>query len=325
MLTFTVVFGSIPTVDTEIIKRIALAPEDAAHPLLVAGIILELERIRHAGIVENSIDKLEGHVLALDSFSADMYDDQSETARKNITKRNEWLDMAYLRNQLISWETQVLKFIACAESLNKTVFSTEILIPVEASPDRGDIETISAVEHMNFNFDSKRAGSDLNRDYTGTPEPSKQALQDLLAVESAYNSDIELPNLPSGLSQGGKKPQDTTASIVAADQGKARMEGAVPLPERTSSVSKSGFEDGTWRYESRKTGVSGRTRNAKTHRQHLRRIGSKFAARGSEIKDEYSDKIRDCKMRLEGMAMASQWVRPAPSILYQSSSKVMMR
>jgi len=42
--------------------------------------------------------------------------------------------------------------------------------------------------------------------------------------------------------------------------------------------------------------------------EHNQRMGQRFAIRFKEIGEEYEDKIRECKMRLEGMAMASQWV-----------------
>lgn len=42
---------------------------------------------------------------------------------------------------------------------------------------------------------------------------------------------------------------------------------------------------------------------------HLRRVGAKIQDRVQEIIDEYDAKIRDCTMRVDGMAMATQWVR----------------
>lgn len=46
---------------------------------------------------------------------------------------------------------------------------------------------------------------------------------------------------------------------------------------------------------------------------HLRRVGVKIRDRVQEIIDEYDAKIRDCTMRVDGMAMATQWVRSAIS------------
>jgi hypothetical protein len=51
-------------------------------------------------------------------------------------------------------------------------------------------------------------------------------------------------------------------------------------------------------------------------RERLRRVGDKIHGRIQAIIDEYDDKIRDCTMRVEGMAMATQWVcSPYPQTL----------
>lgn len=47
---------------------------------------------------------------------------------------------------------------------------------------------------------------------------------------------------------------------------------------------------------------------------HLRRVGVKIRDRVQEIIDEYDAKIRDCTMRVDGMAMATQWVRSTISM-----------
>lgn len=52
-------------------------------------------------------------------------------------------------------------------------------------------------------------------------------------------------------------------------------------------------------------------------RERLRRVGDKIYGRIQAIIDEYDDKIRDCTMRVEGMAMATQWVcSPSPQTLW---------
>lgn len=43
-------------------------------------------------------------------------------------------------------------------------------------------------------------------------------------------------------------------------------------------------------------------------KEQMRRAGYKIGVRIQEIIDEYDDKIRDCTMRVDGMAMATQWV-----------------
>ena len=43
-------------------------------------------------------------------------------------------------------------------------------------------------------------------------------------------------------------------------------------------------------------------------KEQMRRAGYKIRVRIQEITDEYDNKIRDCTMRVDGMAMATQWV-----------------
>lgn len=49
-------------------------------------------------------------------------------------------------------------------------------------------------------------------------------------------------------------------------------------------------------------------RNPVNFREKMRRIGFKIKDRVQAIVDEYDEKIRDCTMRVDGMAMATQWV-----------------
>jgi hypothetical protein len=44
-------------------------------------------------------------------------------------------------------------------------------------------------------------------------------------------------------------------------------------------------------------------------KKQMRAVGQKIKDRIQAIIDEYDDKIRDCTMRVDGMAMATQWVR----------------
>ncbi len=54
---------------------------------------------------------------------------------------------------------------------------------------------------------------------------------------------------------------------------------------------------------------------------HMRRTGGKIKARILELSEEYDEKIRDCTMRVDGMAMATQWVgRPGKDSLRPDNS-----
>jgi hypothetical protein len=44
-------------------------------------------------------------------------------------------------------------------------------------------------------------------------------------------------------------------------------------------------------------------------RERMHKVGEKIKSRIAAIRDEYDEKIRDCTMRVDGMAMATQWVK----------------
>jgi hypothetical protein len=53
--------------------------------------------------------------------------------------------------------------------------------------------------------------------------------------------------------------------------------------------------------------------------ERMRLLGHKFQSRLDVIRDDYDEKVRDCTMRTEGMAMATQWVS-CQLILFSNSS-----
>ena len=75
-------------------------------------------------------------------------------------------------------------------------------------------------------------------------------------------------------------------------------------------------------------GALGQSKDSTTHRDHevvkdqMRRIGNKIKNRIQAIIDEYDDKIRDCTMRIDGMAMATQWVYSSAMSLATKANSV---
>ena len=175
--------------------RLSSATAEVTHPLLMPGIFAEFERSRHIHVVESIIDEIETRILTLDLSPEEMDSmPQSQREAKNRSKRSQWLDTTYLRNQLISWNTQLKKLASHADQLSATLFHDEL------SPGFHLLESIKPLQ-----------GNDASR---------------------------------SGC-----------------------------------------------------------------YRTTFRRVGAKIRDRVQEIIDEYDDKIRDCTMRVDGMAMATQWVR----------------
>ncbi|KAI3391293.1 hypothetical protein diail_7624 [Diaporthe ilicicola] len=194
-LTFGILFGCPFSIEKQIVNRLSSASTEVSHPLLMPGIFAELERTRQVHVVEFAIDEVETRILTVDSSPEEM--DAMPISLKeanNRAKRAQWLDTTYLRNQLVSWNTQLKKLASHTDELSNTVFKDHII---------GQGRPWTAVR--NGELDSK---------------------------------------------------EYTDAS-----------------------------------------------------RANLRRVGVKIRDRVQEIIDEYDAKIRDCTMRVDGMAMATQWAQ----------------
>lgn len=203
-LTFAVVFGCTLSVEQVIIRRLKGAVSEASHPLIMPGIFVELERVRHLQIVGKSTGAIEKRITSLAYTSEEMEAIGSyQRDKDNQEKREQWLDTTFLRNNLASWNMQL-----------KTMENYVDELIDETSPQR----------------------------------------------HSAYPS--------ANIRRKGKQKE--------VDFNKLR----------------------------------------------LKRLSIKIRNRLSDIIKEYEDKIRDCTMRVDGMAMATQWVSfpsPSCSILKQDS------
>ncbi|KAI0127540.1 hypothetical protein BJ170DRAFT_683378 [Xylariales sp. AK1849] len=210
-LTFAILFGCPLSVEEEILKRLSYAMAEASHPLLLPGIFAELERSRHVNIVESTIDEIETRIMELDFNSSNMDEmPDTETERRNQEKRSAWLDTTYLRNGLISWNTQLIKVREQVDQLNDTVFRSQSL---------GDPVLIS----------QSKAESRPSDNHRRTAEPWETV-------------------------EDHSRPEQVTRHLDEPQQG--------PIQDRIQAII-----------------------------------------------DEYDDKVRDCTMRVDGMAMATQWAQ----------------
>ena len=101
-------YGSDPTVEASILDRLQYVKMEARHPLLLPGMFAEMELERHKRYTEASIDDLEVKILELNITNDESKSySQDYLARKNVAKRNAWLDMAYLRNSITTWKVQL--------------------------------------------------------------------------------------------------------------------------------------------------------------------------------------------------------------------------
>ncbi|KAF5621124.1 uncharacterized protein FTJAE_11465 [Fusarium tjaetaba] len=118
-----VMFGCTLSVEAEILTRLGMATYEVCHPLLVPSTLIEIERKRHLPIVNNTLDELEGRILELDEDPEFLqHITETEKVSRKKARRLAWLDMQYLRNQLLSWSTCLEAFYEHTDHLNRTVF-----------------------------------------------------------------------------------------------------------------------------------------------------------------------------------------------------------
>jgi hypothetical protein len=114
-------YGSSPELETSLFKRLRAITVEAGHPLILPGIVAELELIRHTELVESNINEVEARVFELNfqsSKSRDML--STEVEARNQLKRTSWLNLSYLRHSISTWHTQLQKMTDAIDAHEET-------------------------------------------------------------------------------------------------------------------------------------------------------------------------------------------------------------
>jgi len=269
-LAFAIVYGSTFAVEQEILERLRTIGVEAAHPLLLPGIIAELELTRHTGLVDGSISEVEAKILELDVQPSNGHGhDRDEIERRNLSKRTAWLDLTYLRNSLTTWNLQLLKMAEHAGALNRNQFGVSELN--DGSTCSTDFYQIGS-QHENVELVLEHP--------TNTSNNKKEEGQ------SGLNERTHFPGYHDSFEYLSSKQSQDVETLAS---------------EESDSTITPGNDDQDF------------------HLEQMRIVGEKIKARITAIRDEYDAKIRDCTMRVDGMAMATQWVNSPPPASYSSS------
>lgn len=226
-LKLAVVFGCDLFVEEDIINRLVLAREDASHPLLLPGIIVETERRRHVKIVDDIVDEVEARIFQLEvrpDAEYSMTTFQMEELHRE--KRSAWLNITYVRNCLLSWRKQLENLILQVDELDRSFLSRSSGLSTPIS-----ITSYTPEGHALFGESSK-------------PTELAKALTTYLETD---DSDLW-------------QKQFGNSYLTTAYKIKSRVRAII---------------------------------------------------------EEYDDKIRDCAIRIDGMAMATQWVTASPFNLFK--------
>ncbi|KAK3378009.1 hypothetical protein B0H63DRAFT_525268 [Podospora didyma] len=244
-VTFAILFGCSEKTERNVIARLKRAGQDAAHPMLLPGIVAELERSRQMEIVEKMIDNVEGEIFQLDTRHVSSWrHSDSDRVRRNRKKRVAWLNTTYARNALTSWKTQLSKMAGQVDEYTALVdqilgYSMEDLKKCASSRSpKSSVEDPMLLEGL---------------EATSTVDEDVESRKELAAKESFQDDEPEL----SAHEQRPKWGEVLQAEIK--------------------------------------------------HRQETLKVGMSLKDRLVAICDEYEDRVRDCTMRVEGMAMTTQW------------------
>ena len=257
-------YGSSYIIEREVLERLQSIGAEAAHPLLLPGIIAELELSRHTRLVDASVSEVEAKILELDLRSKIARDySSSEIERRNQSKRTSWLDLTYLRNSLTTWSVQLLKMAEHAEALQQNEFNA------------------------------------------GKLKKTRHQLVDSCLM---------------GLAHGGYEMRFEHISNLIDEKDSAKtlaIEDSVHLEEHEcftyvmDAALEQSSDVGTSDSDDSQLTVTPTDDDEHIYLERMRRVGEKIKARITTIRDEYDGKIRECTMRVDGMAMATQWV-PSP-------------
>ncbi|KAK1829013.1 hypothetical protein QBC39DRAFT_357823 [Podospora conica] len=139
-LTFAVLFGCSREQEKMVISRLKKAGDDVAHPMLLPGIVAELERKRQFDVVEDMINEIETQIWQLTSETVATWNQHDTTkAERNKQKTQTWLDMSFSRNFLQAQMRLLMR-------MRKHVSKFPGLIKEQSETASSDSETVTVVE-----------------------------------------------------------------------------------------------------------------------------------------------------------------------------------
>lgn len=290
-LTFAILFGCSFAVEKDIIMRLAHVTSEAAHPLLMPGIFAEFERKRHTSLVEELGNKLETLIFQLDFHSNNLMGPEGAQAEaRSKEKREAYLDLAYLRNSLVSWNTQLAKMVQHCRQLNKEEYSSNS-IGNSVLHQNNDLRVGRTTERVASR--SSNISRSLSKDEWHEVEASEES-GSLIRKESAQPEQTTHPKNPRKLNgyMGESEDENTELAHMQTNSREPiklnELTGQPVIQLLTMSRNRKEWED---------------------RHEKLRHTGFKIESRLMSIRDEYDDKIRDCTMRVDGMTMSTQWVK----------------
>jgi hypothetical protein len=210
-LTMAILFGCTFAMEEEIITRLSHLKAEAAHPFLIPGIFAELEAVRHRRLVEEMGNEVEAKVFDLDFQSNNLHGPEgAKSEKRGREKRTAYLDLAYLRNGLVSWNRQLAEMIRHAHQLTHNEYrygQLEVLpqslpdewVEVDAHPQ--SLRRRETIERLAYSNYSMKVPNDTYFEQLGEARPcgidnilhttSLKIKQRLISLRDDYDDRIQ--------------------------------------------------------------------------------------------------------------------------------------
>ncbi|KEZ45114.1 hypothetical protein SAPIO_CDS2547 [Scedosporium apiospermum] len=268
--------------------------------------------------VEESIDELETRILELSSFSEQVESlSAQEQLARNEAKRSAWLDTTYLRNHLITWVAQLEKLSRCLDELSEHGSRRNTAERINIGGNIVLIESLGLEDRplSRLTLSEKAFGSLKRTLFDTLPEKGIKGtqLQTHCSTDlSGVTKDTLLENRIKGTELQTHSSPDKSPNIPEDTLLEKEIKGtqiqahcSTDLSDKSPDVP----EDTPLDHK-----VVTTDSNTDLAQEQMKRIGKKIKARVLDVIDEYNDKIRDCTMRVDGMAMSTQWAQGETSV-----------
>lgn len=128
--TAAVVFGCNKTLTDDIAGRMRAAENSTSHPLLMMGVVAEIERERHSKLVREQVFQLLGRVYAL---SKQEQISTTSTIQRDHYSIDSWIKISQLRSELQTWKAQLSRMVEHIDQLEDEVFKEQTSNPFKGS------------------------------------------------------------------------------------------------------------------------------------------------------------------------------------------------
>ncbi|KAF4342406.1 hypothetical protein FBEOM_3657 [Fusarium beomiforme] len=317
-LTLSIVYGVSLSVERDIISWLSIVQQTQIHPLVVPAMLAEVERSRHDRLVKAQMIKIELWILE-SRFNPDDLEKplKVDFNKQNDEKRAAWLNTTYLKNGLISWINQLRKMIQHMKEVEEILWTEmdkshlveQHVHESNQNPKPGGMKQDSAVDgcstpEYGWEFLEQKKNipycegvtaprKDIpprNENETMTHKNNRDDMSELSqdTQDRCYEREIFMTKEPESAICGHERNREQTPFASCKDT----KELETPF-EKKSHTSKREHRMG----------------NEKDALKPNATLGSKVRERLLEIKEEYEDWVRECDMRVDGMAIAARWTQ----------------